>query len=217
MQWVDTMATRPYNSVLVDKKGNLHMHMNINMQLEHQARLFAIAAHDAVGQRRKYTGEPYWYHTQHVAKLVSTVPHTPEMLAAAHLHDVVEDTAVTVDTVREHFGGEVAELVDWLTNKATHEDGNRAARKALDRARLARAPEAAQTIKLADIISNIPSIAQHDPKFGRVYVAEKMQVLAEMVGGAPALRAMAQAVLSRALQDIDELELQSALKSMETR
>lgn len=186
-------------------------------ELVTRARFFAIAAHEAVGQRRKYTGEPYWRHPEHVASLVETVCGTSEMVAAAWLHDVVEDTEVSLELVREHFGDEVATLVDWLTNKATRADGNRAARKALDRARLAGAPHAAQTIKLADIISNIPSIVEHDPKFGEVYVDEKRQVLAEMTGGEPALRAMAEAVLDRAEQDLDEARLQAALAEMEER
>ena len=163
-----------------------------------RALILCKAAHSAIGQRRKYTGEPYWHHPVHVMEIVRTVPHTPEMLAAALCHDTVEDTELTVDDIREMLGDEVATLVDWLTNQATSADGNRAARKALDRARLAQAPDAAQTIKLADIVSNVSSIATHDPQFGRVYVEEKRQVLAEMTGGAPALRAMAEAVLETA-------------------
>ena len=58
-----------------------------------KADTFADLSHS--GQVRKYTGEPYIVHPREVATLVSTVAHTPEMLAAALLHDVVEDTPAT--------------------------------------------------------------------------------------------------------------------------
>src|SRR5690554_7582422 len=61
------------------------------MTIEERVELYAKAAHDAVGQRRKYTGEPYWMHTAAVAEAVKESGGTPEMVAAAHLHDTVED------------------------------------------------------------------------------------------------------------------------------
>ena len=61
-------------------------------KLIQEALMLAIKAHD--GQRRKYTGEPYSVHPIGVSKIVETVDHTPEMIAAALLHDVVEDTPV---------------------------------------------------------------------------------------------------------------------------
>ena len=63
-------------------------------QLIQDALMLAIKAHD--GQRRKYTGEAYASHPIGVSKIIETIPdHTPEMVAAALLHDVVEDTYVT--------------------------------------------------------------------------------------------------------------------------
>ena len=56
-------------------------------QLIQDALMLAIKAHD--GQRRKYTGEPYSAHPIGVSKIIETIPdHTPEMVAAALLHDV---------------------------------------------------------------------------------------------------------------------------------
>src|ERR1700719_3147112 len=72
-----------------------------------RARIFATAAHTAVKQTRKYTHEPYINHPAAVVKLVASVPHTPEMLAAAWLHDVVEDTGVTLKILDAEFGGKV--------------------------------------------------------------------------------------------------------------
>ena len=147
------------------------------MTLELRARLFATAAHAAVGQLRKYTHEPYIVHPAEVAEIVRSVPHTEEMLAAAWLHDVVEDTGVSIELIRSEFGSGVSDLVGWLTDVSRPDHGNRAQRKAIDRAHSAAAPAEAQTVKVADLISNTRSIVAHDPKFATTYLAEKRLLL----------------------------------------
>lgn len=142
-----------------------------------KALVFATTAHAAVGQQRKYTGEPYIVHPIAVAEIVKSVPHTPEMIAAALLHDVVEDTLVTIEEIEAQFGAKVAELVGWLTDVSKPEDGNRAKRKAMDRDHIAKAPPEAKTIKLADLIDNTASIKARDPDFWRVYKREKAALL----------------------------------------
>ena len=162
------------------------------MTLVEHARMFAHGAHFAVGQLRKYTNEPYIVHPFEVAQIVATVPGaTEEMIAAAWLHDVVEDTGVTLDQVHLLFGANVAKLVFWLTDQSKPEDGNRAARKAIDRAHIAAAPAEAQTVKLADLISNTKSIMAHDEAFAKVYLEEKRLLLEVMTKGHPALMAEA--------------------------
>ena len=147
------------------------------------ARTFATQAH--TGQVRKYTGEPYIVHPAAVVALVATRLHTAEMLATAWLHDVVEDTSVTIDDIGDRFGAVVADMVWALTDLPG--GGSRAARKARDRARLASASPAAQTIKLADLIDNSQTIMAHDPKFAVVYMAEKAALLDVLVRGDGAL------------------------------
>ena len=149
------------------------------------AKALATRAHD--GQVRKYTGEPYISHPQAVVAIVETVDHTPEMVAAAWLHDVVEDTKFTLDDIRAHCGNAVADLVYWLTDKSKPGDGNRKARKLVDRLHLAQAPAAAQTIKLADLLDNLASIAVHDQAFAAVYRVEKQMLLEVMKAGDPYL------------------------------
>ena len=151
---------------------------------------FATAAHG--DQRRKYTNDPYINHPIAVAEIVETVPHTPEMIAAALLHDVVEDTDVTIEQVEAKFGYKVAELVGWLTDISRPEDGNRKTRKALDRDHSANAPAEAQTIKLADLIHNTISIAEHDPNFWKVYREEKIELLKVLTKGDKTLMYRAQ-------------------------
>ena len=157
-----------------------------------KAQVYAMAAHAAVKQVRKYTGEPYIVHPAEVAKIVASVPGaTPDMVAAAWLHDVVEDTGCTYTDIHMAFGIDIATLVGWLTDVSKPEDGNRAVRKAIDRAHSAEAPAEAQTIKLADLISNSRSIMAHDPAFAKTYLEEKRLLLAVMTKGDTGLHAEA--------------------------
>ena len=149
--------------------------MTTSLEMINLARTFASRAH--YGQVRKYTGEPYIEHPLEVAKIVRKHNGSKEMVAAALLHDVVEDTDVTLDEVRQEFGDAVANLVDDLTDVSKPEDGNRAFRKAMDRDHTAQASAAAMVIKAADLISNTKSIVEHDPSFARVYLKEKRALL----------------------------------------
>lgn len=136
---------------------------------------FATKAHG--DQVRKYTGEPYTNHLVEVMNIVRTVKSDDSMLAAALLHDTIEDTSVTEADVKKEFGDRIAKLVVELTDISKPEDGNRATRKAIDRDKLAKVSDDAQTIKLADLISNGKDIAINDPKFAKVFLNEKRQLL----------------------------------------
>jgi Guanosine polyphosphate pyrophosphohydrolases/synthetases len=141
--------------------------------LEEQARRYATQAHAAAGQRRKYTDEPYIVHPAAVAELVRSVTDDEQMIAAAWLHDTVEDTPSTLQDIESHFGERVAQLVDMLTDSAQPEAKNRAARKLAHFRHTAEACPDAQTIKLADIIDNTRAIVHFDPDFARIYLIEK--------------------------------------------
>lgn len=154
-----------------------------------KALAYADAAHGSINHVRKYTGEPYINHLIEVMELVSRVPHTEEMLAAALLHDTIEDASITQEDINREFGATIAKLVMELTDQC-HE-GNRAARKSAEAARLATVSRDAQTIKLADFISNTHSILRYDPGFAKVYLREKAQVLAVMASGDASLYALA--------------------------
>ena len=142
---------------------------------------FATVAHGE--QKRKYTGEPYILHPLAVAEIVSQVSDSDNAIIAAILHDVIEDTAVTFPEICEEFGFIVATMVDWLTDKSRPCDGNRAARKKIDREHLAKASPVIKTIKLADLIHNSESILEHDPKFSKVYMGEKRLLLEALKEG----------------------------------
>lgn len=168
--------------------------------MERKSYIFALSAHAAVGQKRKYTGEPYIVHPVEVASIVQSTPGaTDEMIDAAYLHDVVEDTEIGIDLILYEFGPTVAEYVHLLTDPPKAEGGpNRKERKARDRARLADAPAEVQTIKLADLISNSSTIVQHDPKFAKVYLEEKRLLLEVLTKGDPELHKRASRVLKLA-------------------
>jgi hypothetical protein len=165
------------------------------LDLVQRAARYAAAGHKRIEQTRKYTGEPYDVHLKAVAELVESVTDDPEMIAAAWLHDLVEDTPVTVEDIEREFGPGVGRLVAYLTDVSRASDGNRAARKAIDRAHLAGASPRAKTIKLADLIDNCLDISQHDARFARVYLAEASDLLEVLPEGHAVLYERARQVL----------------------
>lgn len=170
--------------------------MTPDQDLIDRARRFAENAHNAIDHRRKYSGRPYTEHLERVANRVAQVTDDAAAVAAAWLHDIVEDTPTPHAEVERQFGPRVAALVRALTD-ADSSVGNRAARKAVDRARLAVAPAAAQTVKLADLIDNAADIAENDPDFARVFLGEMGALLAVLKDGDPELLAEARALHAR--------------------
>jgi len=147
------------------------------------------------GQTRKYTGEWYITHPIAVARMVREAGGTEEQIAAAYLHDVVEDTTIGLDEIADTCGRTVASYVSWLTDRSRSYDGNRATRKAIERAVLTLAPTDVQTIKVADLIDNCTTLRQHDPKFAVVYLAEKRLLLDVLTRAEPNLLARARSLL----------------------
>ena len=164
-------------------------------QVMDRARAFARVAHGE--QKRKYTGQPYVVHTDEVAGIVAAHGGTPEMIAAAHLHDVLEDTPTTLDALVAEFGHDVADLVNALSDQVPMSAGNRKLRKQLESDRLGACEARAQTIKLADIVSNTRSIAERDPRFARVYLVEMRYLIDRLTSGDRRLWAEADALVGK--------------------
>jgi len=116
--------------------------------LVERAAAFATARHNAIDHRRRYSGAPYTDHLQEVASILATHRRPEIEVAAAWLHDVVEDTPTTIEEVEAEFGKEVPTVVAELTDP---EEGNRATRKMLAAKRLANASAHGQKVKCADI------------------------------------------------------------------
>jgi len=161
-----------------------------------KARNYAVTAHARINQLRKYTLQPYDVHLKAVAELVASVCDDEEMVAAAWLHDTVEDTPATFEELEAAFGSDVMHLVKELTDVSRPGDGNRAARKAIDREHTALASPRAKTIKLADIIDNCDDICRHDQRFGRVYLNEAKALLDVLSDGDRRLYAKAAQLVS---------------------
>lgn len=151
--------------------------MTNSLTLVDKAAAFTQAAHNSINHRRKYTNEPYWVHPERVAAIVAEVCGDAEVIAAAWMHDIIEDVAphnpdFSQGVILDTFGERVTQLVLEVTDVSRPEHGNRAARKAIDRAHLANATFAGKLIKLADMIDNLIDINQHDPHFAKVFRKE---------------------------------------------
>ena len=83
------------------------------MELVSEAIAFAVKAHD--GMRRKKSEAPYILHPMEAAVIVGTMSNDQNLIAAAALHDVVEDADITIEEVEEKFGKRVRELVESET------------------------------------------------------------------------------------------------------
>ena len=83
------------------------------MELVSEAIAFAVKAHD--GMRRKKSEAPYILHPMEAAVIVGTMTDDQNLIAAAALHDVVEDANITIDEIEEKFGKRVRELVESET------------------------------------------------------------------------------------------------------
>lgn len=155
-----------------------------------EARLFAMEAHK--GQKRKYSEVPYIVHPTRVAHALKDYliegdwdflskwgDAATEMLCAAYLHDVVEDTPITLKSVDEKFGAIVAGLVNALTKKPI--EGNRAAREAAECERISKLGEPAKIIKYLDRIDNLGDMYGSPKGFAYKYVKESRN-LAEALG-----------------------------------
>lgn len=165
-----------------------------------------LAAH--FGQTRKYTGEPYSNHPMAVAVMLMGAGY-PDLAPAALLHDVVEDTPLTLHFIESHFGYEITSLVQQLTNVYTKENYpklNREQRFQLELGRLSNITAEAQTIKYVDLIDNTKSIVDNDPDFALVYLSEKVRVLNKLTKGDLTLWSRAFSIATEGLRRLGDAE-----------
>jgi (p)ppGpp synthase/HD superfamily hydrolase len=156
---------------------------------------FTVAAH--AGQLRKFVDVPYAVHPLRVAMRVCEHTEDDDVVIAALTHDVLEDCpAVTEQQLVDQFGLRVTLIVADLTNR---HKGNRAARKAAERAYAANMSPEAQLIRLADIYDNLSTWPQGaDPAFFKLYLEEKRLLYPVLTrSGAPELYRQVGGVISR--------------------
>ena len=138
------MANKPLDTDLLDR-----------------AIMFAVRAH--AGTERRGKGFPYIVHPMEAVEIVATMTPDQELLAAAALHDTVEDTDVTVEQIRAEFGDRIASLVasesDTFEQGVSEEDSWHARKQAaIDR--LSSASHDAKIVALGDKLSNMRAIAR---------------------------------------------------------
>lgn len=138
------MANRPLNTELLDR-----------------AIIFAVKAH--AGTERRGKGYPYIVHPLEAVEIVSTMTADQELLAAAALHDTVEDTDVTVEQIRAEFGDRIASLVadesdEMPVGLSEEESWHGRKRAAIER--LSKASHDAKIVALGDKLSNMRAIAR---------------------------------------------------------
>jgi (p)ppGpp synthase/HD superfamily hydrolase len=159
---------------------------------------FARLAHQT--QKRKYTGEPFITHPTRVAMRVLLHEAACEnMVVAAFLHDVVEDTHFTFDHLMSRFGKDVVRICKELTNPSKGSKLGRAERKAMDREHLATISLEAKIIKLYDRIDNVNDMDGADDDFKKLY-CEESRLLAEV------LRDVSETLYGELIEAIERLE-----------
>ena len=179
-----------------------------------QVQEFARLAHG--DQMRKFEPESYITHLIRVKDLVAQYNKDESILAAALLHDVLEDTSVKREEIyqflEELMGAEssrrtldiVVELTDIFI-KSNFPQWNRRKRKIKEAERLGKTSTAAQTIKYADIIDNSLTIVNAGDDFVKTYLREAKALLQAMANGHPDLR-------QRAMDTVEECMVNASLK-----
>ena len=142
-------------------------------ELEQAAKNFAIDKHS--GQKRKFGNVPYISHPMEVAKIVKEFGGTSEMIAAAWLHDVLEDVkGVTEQDLIDNFGDKVTKLVVELTNKEGIKGPDKG-KYLLDK--MLTMSDDALTIKLADRLNNVSDFGTASPNFIAKYKPQTELIL----------------------------------------
>lgn len=131
----------------------------LDTSLFDKASIFAIKAHSNTERRGK--GFPYIIHTMEAASIAASITSDEEILAAAILHDTVEDTDVTIESIRSEFGERVATLVEAESDRFTEgvsEEDSWHSRKQAAIDRIASASMDAKIVALSDKLSNMRAI-----------------------------------------------------------
>ena len=138
----------------------------LDTSLLDRAILFAVQAH--AGTERRGKGFPYIVHPLEAMSIAATLTADQEILAAAALHDVVEDTTVTLDQIRTLFGDRVAQLVDTESDRFG-EGLDWRTRKEESLRRLKEASYDGKIVALGDKLSNMRAIARDYTTDGEIF------------------------------------------------
>jgi GTP pyrophosphokinase len=177
-----------------DEKQDIEPRLQILLsgRSAHEAQVLTQAvqmARDAHLGQKRVSGEPYYLHALAVAEILNDLKLDYETLAAAMLHDVVEDTEVTLDDVRARFGDVIARLVDGVTKMERIGEFQEVALGSQDHSQaeslrkllLAMAEDVRVVlIKLADRLHNMRTLKYLDESRQRRIAQETMDIYAPL-------------------------------------
>ncbi len=154
------------------------------LQVLDRAWAYAAACH---GPQRRPNDEPYGVHLLEVLEiLLASGVRDRTTLQAGLLHDVVEDTPHPLSEVRERFGLEVGQLVDWMTRPEPGPDQDPAQVRRMYLQQFRHAPPAAALLKLADRLSNVQRLHTHPrPAKRHSYYLETVEEVMPCAQGHP--------------------------------
>ena len=155
---------------------------NKSYDLERIKAAFTMARQAHKGQMRS-SGDPYISHPIEVAIILVGLGMDSDTIIGGILHDVVEDTSITLEDIRKQFGGDVADLVDGVTKLANIPYSSRAEQQAenVRKMLLAMAKDVRVVIiKLADRLHNMRTLDYRAPEKQRVKSLETMEIYAPL-------------------------------------
>jgi (p)ppGpp synthase/HD superfamily hydrolase len=173
-----------------------------------KAAMLAVNGHGRLGQRRRGSRAPYVSHCERVATAVSDANMSDCAVAAAWVHDLVEDTLgrgsmeINLQEIEDVLGKTVAGYVHALTNPPAAPGLNRAARKEIELRMLRDAPVDVVSIRYAEIADNVADMMRTDLNFASVYVPEKRRLLEAVPYGHKGLYQTALSVVEQAENEL---------------
>ena len=151
----------------------LHYQPDADEDAINRAYVFAVLKH---GEQKRHSGDPYFAHPVSVAGILTDLRLDQNTIIAGLLHDVVEDTEVTLDEISERFGEDVAELVDGVTKLTQLEHLSQAAKQAENFQKFILATTRdirVLLVKLADRLHNMRTIGFMPKESSRLRIARE--------------------------------------------
>ena len=150
---MDYSTSCKYSLRLTEKLKSLDIQNVLDFELINKAIYFARKYH---GDQKRKSGELYYAHPLEVAYMISDYNLKTDVIAASILHDVVEDTEVTINMILETFGQRVAEMVNRLTRDRP--DGTKLSVKEIIRMAYKNGDKEVLLIKIFDRLHNLQNI-----------------------------------------------------------
>ena len=156
---MDYQKSCQYSVRLIDKLKSLDTKNVLDFELINKAIYWARKYH---GDQKRQTGEPYYTHPLEVAYMVSDYNLKTDVIVASILHDIVEDTKVTVEMIQSTFGSRIAEMVDILTRNRP--DGSKLSVEQILNNAYQKQDNEVLLIKLIDRLHNMQTIGVKTPE-----------------------------------------------------